>query len=138
MATNLAIDESLLTEALRVGGLKTKKATVTQALQEYVQRRRQVKIIDLFGSVEIRKGYDYKKQRNRVSGGWSSGVEHGFLDLRSVLTSRSGDIHCGQALRPLREGAARQALARGALRIAHITQDAISGRVQCSVRLHVI
>jgi hypothetical protein len=65
MATNLAIDDSLLTEALKVGGLKTKKATVTQALQEYVQRRRQVKIIDLFGSVEIQKGYDYKKQRNR-------------------------------------------------------------------------
>jgi Arc/MetJ family transcription regulator len=62
--TTLSIDDSLLTEALKVGGLKTKKATVTQALQEYVQRRRQ-KIIDLFGSVEVRKDYDHKKQRNR-------------------------------------------------------------------------
>ena len=65
MATNLAIDESLLNEALRVGGLKTKKATVTQALQEYVRQRRQAKIVDLFGTIEVNPAYDYKKQRRR-------------------------------------------------------------------------
>jgi hypothetical protein len=65
MATNLAIDEQLLEEALRIGGQRTKKATVTEALQEYIQRRRQARIVDLFGTVEIDPKYDYKKQRRK-------------------------------------------------------------------------
>lgn len=65
MATNLAIDEKLLDEALRVGGLPTKKATVTEALQEYVARRKQAEIVGLFGQVEFDKGYDYKRGRKR-------------------------------------------------------------------------
>jgi Arc/MetJ family transcription regulator len=65
MATNLAIDDRLLEEAQRVGGHRTKKATVTEALQEYIQRRRQAKILDLFGTIEFDPKYDYKKQRRR-------------------------------------------------------------------------
>ena len=65
MATNLAIDDDLLNEALRIGGLRTKKDTVTQALAEYVQRRKQVKILDLFGKVDFDPKYDYKRQRRR-------------------------------------------------------------------------
>jgi Arc/MetJ family transcription regulator len=65
MATNLAIDERLLNEALRVGGQRTKKSTVTQALQEYVQRRKQARILDLFGKVDFDPKYDHKKQRRR-------------------------------------------------------------------------
>jgi len=65
MATNLAIDERILDEALRVGGHKTKKATVTEALVEYIRRRKQRKIIDLFGTVDFDPGYDYKKQRRK-------------------------------------------------------------------------
>lgn len=65
MATNLAIDERLLNEALRVGGQRTKKSTVTQALQEYVQRRKQARILDLFGKVDFDAKYDYKQQRRR-------------------------------------------------------------------------
>jgi len=63
--TNLAIDDELLEEALRVGGHRTKKATVTEALQEYIRRRKQVEILDLFGQIDYDPEYDYKKQRSR-------------------------------------------------------------------------
>ena len=65
MPTNLAIDDELLEEALRVGGLRTKKDTVNEALREYIQRRRQAKIVKLFGTVEFDQRYDHKKQRRR-------------------------------------------------------------------------
>ena len=65
MATNLAIDDRLLDEALRVGGQRTKKDTVNQALEEYVQRRKQARILDLFGKVDLDPSYDYKRQRRR-------------------------------------------------------------------------
>ncbi|MCL2723673.1 MAG: type II toxin-antitoxin system VapB family antitoxin [Polyangiaceae bacterium] len=65
MSTNLAIDDALLEEATRIGGHRTKKATVTEALQEYIQRRKQTKIIELFGTIDIDPAYDYKKQRHR-------------------------------------------------------------------------
>ncbi len=65
MATNLAIDDQLLQEAQRVGGHRTKKDTVNEALREYIQRRQQAKVVDLFGQIEFDKAYDYKKQRRR-------------------------------------------------------------------------
>jgi Arc/MetJ family transcription regulator len=65
MPTNLAIDDRILDEALRVGGHKTKKATVTEALVEYIRRRKQRKIVDLFGTIDFDPGYDYKKQRRK-------------------------------------------------------------------------
>jgi Arc/MetJ family transcription regulator len=65
MTTNVAIDSQLLTEAQRVGGHRTKKATVTEALREYIQRREQTKIIELFRTVKFDPKYDYKKQRRR-------------------------------------------------------------------------
>jgi hypothetical protein len=65
MATNLAIDDRLLEKARRIGGQRTKKATVTEALHEYIQRREQAKILKLFGTVEFDSKYDYKKQRSR-------------------------------------------------------------------------
>ena len=65
MATNLAIDPGILDEAHKIGGHRTKKATVTEALQEYVQRRKQAHVIDLFGKVDYASDYDYKRQRQR-------------------------------------------------------------------------
>jgi hypothetical protein len=66
MATNLAIDDGLLTEAQEIGGFRTKKETVNEALREYIQRRKQAKIIDLFGTIDFEPSYDYKKQRRRT------------------------------------------------------------------------
>jgi hypothetical protein len=65
MATNLAIDDSLIVEAQAIGGAKTKKAVVTEALKEYIQRRKQVQIISLFGTLDYDPDYDYKKTRSR-------------------------------------------------------------------------
>jgi len=65
MATNLAVDDALLQKALRVGGHRTKKATVTEALEEYIRRREQTKIFELFGTIEVDPTYDYKEQRRR-------------------------------------------------------------------------
>jgi Arc/MetJ family transcription regulator len=66
MATNLAIDNTLLKTAQSIANLKTKKDTVNLALKEFIQRREQAKVIDLFGTVEYDEDYDYKKQRNTV------------------------------------------------------------------------
>lgn len=65
MATNLAIDDGLLNEAQKVGGLGTKKATVTRALEEFIQHRKQKKILQLFGTIDFDPKYDYKKQRRK-------------------------------------------------------------------------
>ncbi|MDE3156215.1 MAG: type II toxin-antitoxin system VapB family antitoxin [Acidobacteriota bacterium] len=65
MATNLALDDDLLNEAVRIGGRRTKKETVTEALTEYIQRRKQSGIKQLFGTVEYDPAYDYKAQRRR-------------------------------------------------------------------------
>ncbi len=65
MATNLAIDAELLGEAQKVGGHRTKKDTVNEALREYIQRRRQAKLIDIFGKIDFDPSYDYKRQRRR-------------------------------------------------------------------------
>ena len=66
MATNLAIDDSLIESARQLGGQKTKKAVVTQALQEYIQKRQQLKLAALFGTIDYDTDYDYKAQRNRA------------------------------------------------------------------------
>jgi Bacterial antitoxin of type II TA system, VapB len=65
MATNLAIDPELLDRAQVVGGERTKKATVTRALEEYIARREQAKIVDSFGTLEWDDTYDYKADRSR-------------------------------------------------------------------------
>jgi hypothetical protein len=63
MATNLAIDDNLIEEARILGKHKTKKAVVTEALCEYIQRRKQKDILNIFNSISYDKDYDYKKQR---------------------------------------------------------------------------
>ena len=65
MATNLAIDDQLILKALKIGSHKTKKEAVTVALTEYIARKKQAKIIDMFGKVEFDEKYDYKKSRKR-------------------------------------------------------------------------
>ncbi len=65
MATNLAIDPELLDRALEVGGEKTKKATVNRALQEFIARREQERLLELFGKFDWDDSFDYKRERSR-------------------------------------------------------------------------
>lgn len=65
MATNLALDPDLLERALRVSGEKTKKAAVTKALNEFIARREQKKLLELFAKLEWNPEFDYKSERSR-------------------------------------------------------------------------
>jgi hypothetical protein len=65
MATNLDIDPQLLSKALDISGLKTKKETVNLALREFINRHKQLEVINLFGKMEPDPEYDYKKGRTR-------------------------------------------------------------------------
>lgn len=65
MATNLALDDALIREAVKVGKHRTKREAVTAALSEYVSRRRQMRITELFGHVDVDPAYNYKKGRHR-------------------------------------------------------------------------
>jgi hypothetical protein len=63
MATNLAIDPELLDRALAVSGEKTKKAAVTRALEEFIARREQARIVESFHTLDWDEDYDYKESR---------------------------------------------------------------------------
>ena len=65
MATNLAIDPMLLEKAFEIGGEKTKKATVNRALREFIARREQEQLLDLFGKLDWDESCDYKRERSR-------------------------------------------------------------------------
>jgi hypothetical protein len=69
MPTNLALDDQLIEEARSIGGHKTKKEAVTVALQEYIARRKQLGILELFGTVDYDPEYDYKAERKRARPG---------------------------------------------------------------------
>ena len=64
MLTNLAIEDSLIKEACRLSDQLCANEVATQALREYIQRRKQLKLLDLFGAVEYHDDYNIKKQRN--------------------------------------------------------------------------
>src|SRR5258708_7292021 len=65
MATNVQIDPDLIRDALLLGGKRTKREVIEEALQEYVLRRKQQQFLHLFGTVDYDLAYDYKKQRAR-------------------------------------------------------------------------
>jgi hypothetical protein len=65
MATNLSIDPELIERALQLSGERTKKAAVTKALEEFIARRRQKRVLELFGKLEWDETYDYKAERQR-------------------------------------------------------------------------
>ncbi len=65
MATNLALDPELIERAVRLSGEKTKKAAVTRALEEFIARRAQRRLVELMGKLEWDAAFDYKAERSR-------------------------------------------------------------------------
>jgi Arc/MetJ family transcription regulator len=63
MPTNLAIDDRLLDQARSVGGYRTKRETVNEALREFIRRRQRLELAKLAGKVDYDAGYDYKRER---------------------------------------------------------------------------
>jgi Arc/MetJ family transcription regulator len=60
MPTNLALDDQLIADAVKIGRHKTKKEAVTVTLREYIQRRKQLRLLDLRGKIEYDPDYDHK------------------------------------------------------------------------------
>ena len=65
MATNLAIEPGRLQRAVKVSGAKSKTDAVRQALTEFIARRQQASLLELFGALEWDPGFDYKRERSR-------------------------------------------------------------------------
>jgi Arc/MetJ family transcription regulator len=65
MATNLDLDPDLIERAVALSGAPTKKAAVMAALQEFIARREQSRLLELFGKLEWDPAYDYKRERSR-------------------------------------------------------------------------
>lgn len=66
VATNLPIDSELLNKALKIGGEKTKRETVNKALREFIARREQKRLQELFGKLDWDDSYDHKAERSRL------------------------------------------------------------------------
>ena len=65
MATNLALDDKMIEEAVKLGKFRSKREAVNTAVEEYVKRKKQAGLIELFGKVDYYPDYDYKKSRTR-------------------------------------------------------------------------
>lgn len=65
MATNLALDPELLDRAFAVSGERTKKDAVTLALIEFIGRREQAALTELFGMLDWDDSYDHRAERSR-------------------------------------------------------------------------
>lgn len=65
MPSNLAIDDKLLSEALRLGGLRTKRATVDEALREFIAHRKRVRALEGFGRFDFDDTADYDFEQTR-------------------------------------------------------------------------
>lgn len=66
ITTNLRVDPEILQRELEIGGDKTKSATVNRALEDFINRRAQAKIINsLHEFDDWDPDYDYKEERRR-------------------------------------------------------------------------
>ena len=62
MRINIEIDDALIREALRLTGLKTKRAVVEAGLKSLVRLNRQRKILDLVGEIRWEGNLDESRE----------------------------------------------------------------------------
>ena len=62
MRTNIEIDDKLMTEALQLTGLKTKRDVVDAALHLLVRHRRQRALLDLAGKIDWEGNLDAMRE----------------------------------------------------------------------------
>ncbi len=65
IAITVQIDKALIQEALVISNQQTERDVVEQALREYVQRRKHLKVLELFGTIDYNEDYNYKQQRQK-------------------------------------------------------------------------
>jgi hypothetical protein len=65
MKNRLSLDSKLVDAALEVSGEPTRQAAVTRALEEFIARRCNPRLLELMGKLEWDTGYDYKSERSR-------------------------------------------------------------------------
>ncbi|MCK4766602.1 MAG: type II toxin-antitoxin system VapB family antitoxin [Candidatus Aminicenantes bacterium] len=63
MRMNIAVDDNLVTEALQLSKLKTKKELINAALREFIRNRKKLNLTEIKGKIVFREDYDYKKMR---------------------------------------------------------------------------
>ena len=61
--TNIDLNDRLVKEAFTYAPVKTKKALIDLALEEFVKNKQRLNLLDLRGKVHITPNYDYKKLR---------------------------------------------------------------------------
>lgn len=66
MVIPLEIDQTLLQEALALSNHATATALIEAALREYIQRHKQLKVLELFGTIDYEEEYNYKQQRQTI------------------------------------------------------------------------
>ena len=64
MRTNIVLDDRLVTQAMKLAKVKTKREAVDVALRRFVHAGRQKKLLDLYATGGVRRGYDYKRARS--------------------------------------------------------------------------
>ncbi len=65
MPISVTVDDKSVEQARELGQHETDEEAVAAALDEYVRRRGQLKILELFGKVEYYEDYDYKAGRRK-------------------------------------------------------------------------
>jgi Arc/MetJ family transcription regulator len=65
MPTNLAIDDDLLDRAVKIGRLPSKRATVNEALREFIARRKRKEALTAMGTIEFADDFDPKADRKK-------------------------------------------------------------------------
>ena len=63
MRTNIVLDDSLVAEALRLSGIKTKKDLIDEALRAFIAAKKRKNLLDLQGRIQFAPDYDHKALR---------------------------------------------------------------------------